>query len=58
MPRRKYDQTILDEFYKPLGEMNRHSWTTYVGEDPDKQWNECNGEWKGDIQRLAKIHGV
>ena len=38
--------------------MNRHSWTTYVGEDPDKQWNECNGEWKGDIQRLAKIHGV
>lgn len=48
----------VEAFAKEVLSLDKTSWTTYVGVDPDKQWNDCNAEWRGDIKRLAKIHGI
>jgi len=45
-------------FIKEVLTIDKTSWSTYVDVDPDQQWNDCNAQWRGDIKRLAKIHGI
>ena len=48
----------FERFSKEVLEIDKAKWEMSDGEDPNKEWNDCNGEWVGDIKRLARIHGI
>lgn len=58
-------QAVLDgERYKAAGEAlakaidgtDLTSWSTFVGEDPDKQWNDCNNAWRHEAKHWVYIY--
>lgn len=46
----------VERFVEAVESLDLTSWSTYVGEDPDKQWNDCNAAWKHEIKHWLHIY--